>query len=86
MPSRLPPRPDRHTGNERGRRPPAPAYSVFGSRPALVIVAIQNALPIWNDFFLPLVLITPDNLRTLPQGLTVFVDEFTTDWGCCSPG
>ncbi|WP_245523890.1 hypothetical protein [Mesorhizobium sp. M2D.F.Ca.ET.223.01.1.1] len=51
-----------------------------------MIVAIQNALPIWNDFFLPLVLITPDNLRTLPQGLTVFVDEFTTDWGCCSPG
>lgn len=51
-----------------------------------MIVAIQNALPIWNDFFLPLVLITPDNLRTLPQGLTVFVDEFTTDWGVLFAG
>ncbi|WP_244510902.1 hypothetical protein [Mesorhizobium sp. LCM 4576] len=49
-------------------------------------MAIQNAVPIWNDFFFPLVLITSDNLKTLPQGLTVFVGEFTTDWGCCSPG
>ena len=56
------------------------------ARPALVIVAIQNAVPIWNDFFFPLVLITSDNLKTLPQGLIVFVGEFTTDWGCCSPG
>ncbi|WP_245478797.1 carbohydrate ABC transporter permease, partial [Mesorhizobium sp. M7A.F.Ca.US.014.04.1.1] len=51
------------------------------ARPALVIVAIQNAVPIWNDFFFPLVLITSDELKTLPQGLTVFVGEFTTDWG-----
>ncbi|TGR77136.1 carbohydrate ABC transporter permease, partial [Mesorhizobium sp. M2D.F.Ca.ET.223.01.1.1] len=28
-----------------------------------------------------LVLITFDNLKTLPQGLTVFVGEFTTDLG-----
>ncbi|WP_246680055.1 hypothetical protein [Mesorhizobium sp. B2-8-9] len=40
----------------------------------------------WNDFFFPLVLTTSNNLKTLPQGLTVFVGEFTTDWGCCSPG
>ncbi|MDX8456524.1 hypothetical protein RFM98_27685 [Mesorhizobium sp. VK9D] len=40
----------------------------------------------WNDFFFPLVLITSDDLKTLPQGLTVFVGEFTTDLGCCSPG
>lgn len=33
----------------------------------------------WNDFFFPLVLTTSDNLKTLPQGLTVFVGEFTTD-------
>ena len=56
------------------------------ARPALVIVAIQNAVPIWNDFFFPLVLITSDNLKTLPQGLTVFVGEFTTDWGVLFTG
>ncbi|MER8444947.1 carbohydrate ABC transporter permease [Mesorhizobium sp. M1066] len=56
------------------------------ARPALVIVAIQNAVPIWNDFFFPLVLITSDELKTLPQGLTVFVGEFTTDWGVLFTG
>ncbi|MBZ9661373.1 hypothetical protein LB523_20215 [Mesorhizobium sp. ESP-6-4] len=40
----------------------------------------------WNDFFFPLVLITSDNLKTLPQGLTVFVGEFTTDWGVLFTG
>jgi raffinose/stachyose/melibiose transport system permease protein len=56
------------------------------ARPALVIVAIQNAVPIWNDFFFPLILITSDNLKTLPQGLTVFMGEFTTDWGVLFTG
>ncbi|WP_246678056.1 hypothetical protein [Mesorhizobium sp. B2-7-2] len=40
----------------------------------------------WNDSFFPLVLITSDNLKTLSQGLTVFVDEFTTDWGVLFTG
>ncbi|SFO02242.1 raffinose/stachyose/melibiose transport system permease protein [Mesorhizobium sp. NFR06] len=34
---------------------------------------------IWNDHFFPLVLTTSDDLKTLPQGLTVFVGEFTAD-------
>jgi raffinose/stachyose/melibiose transport system permease protein len=56
------------------------------TRPALVIVAIQNAVPIWNDFFFPLILISSDNLKTLPQGLTVFMGEFVTDWGVLFTG
>jgi raffinose/stachyose/melibiose transport system permease protein len=56
------------------------------ARPAMVIVAIQNAVPIWNDFFFPLVLITSDELKTLPQGLTVFIGEFTTNWGVMFTG
>ncbi|MBW6424348.1 carbohydrate ABC transporter permease [Rhizobium sp. XQZ8] len=56
------------------------------ARPAMVIVAIQNAVPIWNDFFFPLILITSDDLKTLPQGLTVFIGEFTTDWGVMFTG
>ncbi len=56
------------------------------ARPAMVIVAIQNAVPIWNDFFFPLILITSDSLKTLPQGLTVFMGEFTTNWGVLFTG
>ncbi|WP_413992178.1 carbohydrate ABC transporter permease [Labrys okinawensis] len=56
------------------------------ARPALVIVAIQNAVPIWNDFFFPLILINSDDRKTLPQGLTVFMGEFTTNWGVLFTG
>lgn len=55
-------------------------------RPAMVIAAIQNAVPIWNDFFFPLVFISSDRLKTLPQGLTVFMGEYNTDWGVLFAG
>lgn len=55
-------------------------------RPALIIAGIQNAVPIWNDFFFPLVFITSDALKTLPQGLTVFMGEYNTDWGVLFAG
>lgn len=56
------------------------------ARPAMVIAGIQNAVPIWNDFFFPLVFITTDGRKTLPQGLTVFMGEFNTDWGVLFAG
>ena len=56
------------------------------ARPAMVIAAIQNAVPIWNDFFFPLVFISSDGLKTLPQGLTVFMGEYNTDWGVLFAG
>jgi len=34
-------------------------------RPALVIVTIYNVIPIWNDFFFPLVFIKSNHLKTL---------------------
>ncbi|WP_274426024.1 carbohydrate ABC transporter permease [Chelativorans sp. YIM 93263] len=55
-------------------------------RPALVISAIHNLVPIWNDFFFPLVFIQNDALKTLPQGLTSFMGEYTTDWGVMFAG
>lgn len=55
-------------------------------RPAMVIAAIQNAVPIWNDFFFPLIFIQNDNLKTLPQGLTTFMGEYTTNWGVLFAG
>jgi raffinose/stachyose/melibiose transport system permease protein len=56
------------------------------ARPAMVIAAINNAVPIWNDFFFPLVFIQSDRLKTLPQGLTIFMGEFNTEWGVLFAG
>ncbi len=56
------------------------------AKPAMAIAAIQNAVPIWNDFFFPLVFITTDARKTLPQGLTVFMGEYNTDWGILFAG
>jgi raffinose/stachyose/melibiose transport system permease protein len=56
------------------------------ARPALVIAAIHNLVPIWNDFFFPLVFIQDDDWKTLPQGLTTFMGEYTTNWGVLFAG
>lgn len=56
------------------------------ARPAMVIAGIHNLVPIWNDFFFPLVFIQSDPLKTLPQGLTTFMGEYTTDWGVLFAG
>jgi raffinose/stachyose/melibiose transport system permease protein len=56
------------------------------ARPAMVIAGIQNLVPTWNDFFFPLVFIQTDALKTLPQGLTTFMGEFTTNWGVLFAG
>lgn len=56
------------------------------TRPALVIVAIYNLVPVWNDFFFPLVLIQDNALKTLPQGLTIFMGQYSTDWAVLFAG
>ena len=55
-------------------------------RPALAIVTVYNIIPIWNDFFFPLVFIHQDHLKTLPLGLTVFFGEFATNWALLFAG
>ncbi len=55
-------------------------------RPALVIVLIYNLIPIWNDFFFPLVFIQSDRLKTLPLGMTTFVGQYYTDWATLFAG
>ncbi|HEY7485350.1 MAG TPA: carbohydrate ABC transporter permease [Streptosporangiaceae bacterium] len=47
-------------------------------RPALTTVALFQFIPLWNDFFFPLVLISNTDKYTLPVGLTHFVAEFET--------
>ncbi len=55
-------------------------------RPALAIVTVYNIIPIWNDFFFPLVFIHQDRLKTLPLGMTVFFGEFATNWALLFAG
>ncbi len=55
-------------------------------RPALVIVAVYNLIPIWNDFFFPLVFIQSDRLKTLPLGMTAFFGQYYTDWATLFAG
>jgi raffinose/stachyose/melibiose transport system permease protein len=55
-------------------------------KPPLVIAGIHNAVPVWNDFFFPLIFIQSDARKTLPQGLTTFIGEYATDWGMLFAG
>jgi raffinose/stachyose/melibiose transport system permease protein len=53
---------------------------------AVALVAIYNAVPIWNDFFFPLVFIQSNRLKTLPLGLTTFFGQFSTNWALLFAG
>ncbi len=55
-------------------------------RPQLAIVAIYTAIPIWNDFLLPIVFISSPNLKTVPQGLSVFFGEHAVNLGALFAG
>ncbi len=55
-------------------------------RPGLSIVAIYSAIPIWNDFFLPLVFLQSPEKKTIMQGLTVFFGEYSSQWGIIFAG
>ncbi len=49
------------------------------SAPALVTMVIVNALWVWNDLLIALVLLPKDELRTLMVGITVFGTRFNSD-------
>ncbi len=55
-------------------------------RPGMAIVAIYSAIPIWNDFFLPLVFLQSPEKKTLMQGLTVFFGQYASQWGVLFAG
>jgi raffinose/stachyose/melibiose transport system permease protein len=49
-------------------------------RPALATVAIFNLIPIWNDFWFPLILIRQESSRTVPLGVTLLFGQYQTNW------
>ena len=48
-------------------------------RPAVVTIAIYNALQVWNGFLFPLILTQSPDMRVLPLSLWAFQDEFTVN-------
>lgn len=55
-------------------------------RPAIATVVVFRFVPIWNDFFYPLILIRDRANYTLPVGLTTFFGEYQTDWSTLFAG
>ncbi|GIH22216.1 ABC transporter permease [Acrocarpospora phusangensis] len=49
------------------------------TRPAVVTVAIYNALSIWNGFLLPLILTQSPDKRTLPLALWAFQGQYSVN-------
>jgi raffinose/stachyose/melibiose transport system permease protein len=49
-------------------------------RPALATVAIFNMIPIWNDFWWPLILLRQESVRTVPLGVSLLFGEFSANW------
>lgn len=49
------------------------------SRPALVTVAVLAIVSSWNQFLLPLVMLSDPSNWTLPLGVTNFSTQYTTD-------
>ena len=45
------------------------------------VLIIYKFMSHWNEFSLALILITKDELKTLPLGLAGFYGQFSTDWG-----
>jgi raffinose/stachyose/melibiose transport system permease protein len=54
--------------------------------PVMGIVGIYSAIPIWNDFLLPLVFIRDRSKMTIMQGLSVFFGEYGANWGALFAG
>jgi ABC-type glycerol-3-phosphate transport system permease component len=50
-------------------------------RPAVTAVAILQVLVNWNDYVLPLLVLTDDSVKTLVLGLVVFQTRYVTNYG-----
>src|SRR5438270_9733623 len=48
--------------------------------PALATLAIFSFQSGWNAFLWPLLITTTDDMRTIQHGLTVFVQQYSTQW------
>jgi len=58
------------------------------AKPGLLVVAIFNAIGLWNEYSLALVLVSSDENRTLPLGIAnlMMVQHYQSDWGALFAG
>jgi raffinose/stachyose/melibiose transport system permease protein len=50
------------------------------ARPAMASVAVLQVIAGWNEYFLPLIVLTDPNLWPLPLGIMQYQGQFGTDW------
>lgn len=78
--------------SEAARIDGASEFAIFGRimlplvRPALATVTVFQFVPLWNDFFFPLILLRSTEKWTLPVGMTRFFGEFQADWSTLFAG
>ena len=51
------------------------------TKPALATVAIINFIPVWNDFWFPLILIRSNDVKTVPLATALLFGQFETNFG-----
>jgi len=58
------------------------------ARPGLIVVGIFNAIGLWNEYGLALVLVNSEENRTLPLGIAnlVMTQHYQSDWGALFAG
>ena len=56
------------------------------ARPNLIALAVLGFMWSWNEFFIPLVMVTSESLRTAPLGLAFFQGKYTTAVGPLAAG
>lgn len=49
--------------------------------PAVAAVAIVNFIPVWNDFWFPLVLLKSDATKTVPLATALLFGQYQTNYG-----
>lgn len=55
-------------------------------RPALATLVVLTFMWTWNEFLIPLVMATSDNLRTAPLGLAFFQGQYTSGFTLLAAG
>jgi len=58
------------------------------ARPGLIVVGIFNAIGLWNEYPLALVIAISDEVRTLPLGVAnlMMTEHYQSDWGALFAG
>ncbi len=56
------------------------------ARPALAALTIFTFMGRWNDFLMPLIIISSPDKYTLPLGMSTFRSLYKTDWGLLMGG